>query len=127
MEQSKHETKVLPNLQAKTDPVPEPQRQGPAPQAATVNTPRPAMPKPTDNEKRPNLADYPDSKYPTTTAKIRAMWADGFTKGQISRSGLMTRNGTPIKFQHVRNTLMQAAPAPQAVAPQAQAESTKAA
>jgi len=65
------------------------------------------------------------SKYdnlPTTAAKIRAMSADGWTMGAISRSGLKTKNGDPIRYQHVRNTLkQQPAPKSSMPAPNAQA------
>ncbi len=45
-------------------------------------------------------------KLPTTSAKIRAMAKDGFSRGQISRSGLTTKQGNPIRYQHVRNVLI---------------------
>ena len=63
---------------------------------------------------KPDLSKY--NSLPTTAAKIRAMFADGWTMGAISRSGLMTKNGDPIRFQHVRNTLKQAPMASQKVA-----------
>lgn len=41
----------------------------------------------------------------TTSAKIRAMAADGFSTNQIAKAGLKTKEGKPIRYQHVRNVL----------------------
>lgn len=46
----------------------------------------------------------------STSAKIRAMYKDGWTKGEITRlGGLKTKAGNDIRYQHVRNVLLQGA------------------
>lgn len=55
----------------------------------------------------PKAQDYSNDKYPSTSAKIRAMWKDGWSKGQIERSQICrTKDGRPIRYQHVRNVLL---------------------
>jgi hypothetical protein len=55
----------------------------------------------------PNLADF--AQFNSTSDKIRAMAAKGYSRTAIQKSGLKTRNGDPILYQHVRNILLQPA------------------
>ena len=44
----------------------------------------------------------------TTSAKIRLLFAAGWTRYKITKhGGIKTRNGDPIRYQHVRNVLLQ--------------------
>ncbi len=44
------------------------------------------------------------SSLPTTSAKIRFLLAKGWTRGKIVKEGgITTKQGLPIRYQHVRN------------------------
>ena len=51
------------------------------------------------------------SGYSTTSSKIRYLWLQGYKVAEIERllksNGVTTKNGDPIRYQHVRNVLTQ--------------------
>lgn len=50
------------------------------------------------------------SKYESTSSKIRACAVAGMSRGDIERylraNGVTTKNGDPIRYQHIRNVLI---------------------
>jgi len=72
---------------------------------ATATAPKTESKEQSKDSRKFKADDY--SHLPSTSAKIRAMAKDGATKTEIKNSGLTTKEGNPIRYQHVRNVLLQ--------------------
>ena len=71
-----------------------------------TNTTAQTEPKTVDPNDPKQVEGYTTAQ--TTSTKIRLLFAAGWTRYKITKhGGLKTRNGDPIRYQHVRNVLLQ--------------------
>ena len=74
--------------------------------ARNTNTTAQTEPKTVDPNDPKQVEGYTTAQ--TTSTKIRLLFAAGWTRYKITKhGGLKTRNGDPIRYQHVRNVLLQ--------------------